>query len=62
MQATAVETIGAHNVVERDIAHSKAMYPDSQQRVMDFLKDLDPRVLRRVLQDSPSERYRISVE
>jgi predicted TIM-barrel fold metal-dependent hydrolase len=58
-----IDTIGAHNIlVESDIPHSGSVFPGFRERITNVLKDADPYVQRRVLQDNASERYRISVE
>jgi hypothetical protein len=57
-----IKTIGVHNVlVESYIPHSGSMYPGFRQRITSVVKDLDPYIQQRVLQDNASALYRISL-
>jgi predicted TIM-barrel fold metal-dependent hydrolase len=57
-----IEGIGAGNILfETDFPHPTCLYPKSQEHVANVLRDLDPAVRRRVLQDNAVELYRLPV-
>ncbi len=55
-----IEEIGVRNVLfETDFPHPTCLYPDPVGRVAEVLRDVDPQVRRRILQDNAAELYRI---
>jgi uncharacterized protein len=57
-----IETIGVNNVLfESDIPHPTCFYPGLREHLLDVLKDVDPAVCRRVLQDNAAELYGVTV-
>ena len=57
-----IDDIGVENVlVETDMPHADCYYPGFRKYLAEVLKDLDPYVQRRIVQDNASELYRIAV-
>ena len=46
---------------ETDIPHPTSLYPNAIERVRDALGNLDPTVVKMILQDNAAELYRIDV-
>jgi predicted TIM-barrel fold metal-dependent hydrolase len=55
-----LEAIGEKNILfETDFPHPTCLYPKSQEHVANVLRDLEPGIRRRVLQDNAAELYRL---
>ncbi len=60
--ASAIEQIGPNRIMfETDIPHPTSLYPNAIERVRDALGNLDPTVVKMILQDNAAELYRIDV-
>jgi uncharacterized protein len=60
--ATIIEQIGVKNVlVETDVPHPTCLYPSPAEHFLRVMKDVDPYVRQRVLQDNGAELYGIAL-
>jgi predicted TIM-barrel fold metal-dependent hydrolase len=58
--AKLIDDVGAGNVlVETDIPHPTCLFPGPREHFARVMADLDPSVVRRVLQDNAAELYKI---
>ncbi len=57
-----IPRIGADNILwETDFPHPTSLYPSPVERSEEKLKDLDPTVLRKIMQDNAAKLYKIEV-
>lgn len=57
-----LDRIGADNVLwETDFPHPTSLYPSPVERSEEKLKDLDPAVIRKIMQDNAAKLYKIEV-
>lgn len=57
-----LDRIGADNVLwETDFPHPTSLYPSPVERSEEKLKDLDPAVVRKIVQDNAAKLYKIEV-
>jgi predicted TIM-barrel fold metal-dependent hydrolase len=57
-----IPRIGADNILwETDFPHPTSLYPSPVERSEEKLKDLDPVVLRKIMQDNAAKLYKIPV-
>ena len=57
-----LDRIGADNVLwETDFPHPTSLYPDPVTRSEEKLKDLDPAVIRKIVQDNAARLYKIKI-
>ncbi|MCU1486532.1 MAG: hypothetical protein JWN67_3278 [Actinomycetia bacterium] len=57
-----LDRIGADNVLwETDFPHPTSLYPSPVERSEEKLKDLDPAVIRKIVQDNAARLYKIDV-
>jgi predicted TIM-barrel fold metal-dependent hydrolase len=57
-----LDRIGADNVLwETDFPHPTSLYPDPVTRSEERLKDLDPAVIRKIVQDNAARLYKIKI-
>lgn len=57
-----VERIGEDNILwETDFPHPTSLYPNPVERSEEKLKDVEPRILRKIMQDNAAKLYKIPV-
>jgi predicted TIM-barrel fold metal-dependent hydrolase len=57
-----LDRIGADNIMwETDFPHPTSLYPSPVERSEEKLKDLDPTVIRKIMQDNAARLYKIDV-
>jgi len=57
-----LDDLGADNVMwESDFPHPTCLYPDPVTRTLAVLRDVDPAVVRKVMQDNAASLYGISL-
>jgi predicted TIM-barrel fold metal-dependent hydrolase len=57
-----IPRIGEDNILwETDFPHPTSLYPSPVERSEQKLKDLDPRVIRKIMQDNAAKLYKIEV-
>jgi predicted TIM-barrel fold metal-dependent hydrolase len=55
-----LDDLGADNVMwESDFPHPTCLYPDPVTRTLEVLRDVDPAVVRKVMQDNAARLYGI---
>lgn len=57
-----ISEIGEDNILwETDFPHPTSLYPSPVERSEEKLKDVEPRILRKIMQDNAAKLYKIPV-
>jgi hypothetical protein len=60
--AKLLEDVGINNVlIETDIPHPTCLYPNPREHLSRVLAEVDPHVVKRILQDNAAELYKIAI-